>query len=363
MPITATQLAVGANATLNTYAKNEPIDQFTTERPFSKWLVANKEETSFGNGVFNEKVSVSNDSNYQTYTGDQQVSYNRKNVPLLAPFYHYEAFDGFALNETEMADNGIILTDDKEAVMSDAERIEIVNMLKYNFYRLKDGFQQNQDLEFLRDGSASATAIPGLDFLVNTAPNTQTNVAGIDCTKAANAYWLNNYNIGINTGTAGTLLAAMETTWRQCITYGKLGAPDHIEAGSAFVDAYAKDVRTVGGTTMMVTQPAVGGFKLDGSRAGDATPNNTGLYFKGIPIVWNPSFDVLQAADSPTVHWDKRCYFLNSKAIKLRPNRGRWMINRKPPRMYDRMVFYFGLTADRGLTTSKRNANAVLSIA
>lgn len=363
MPVTATQLATGANISLNTYAKNDPIDQFTTARPFAEWLVANKEESSFGNGVFNEKVSTTNDSNYQNYTGDMQVSYNRKVVPLLAPFYHYEAFDGFALNETEMADNGIILTDNKEAVMSDAEKIQIVNMLKYNFYRLKDGFQQNQDLEFHRDGTASALAVPGLDFLVNTAPNTQTNVAGIDCTNSANAYWRNNYDIGISTASAGNLIAEMEKTWRQCITYGKAGPPDFILCGSAFLDAYAKDVRSQGGTTMMVTQPAVGGFKLDGSRAGDQTPHNTGLYFHGVPVVWDPTFDVLQAADSPTVHWDKRCYFLNSKAIKLRPNRGRWMVNRKPPRMYDRMVFYFGVTADRGMTINKRNSTAVLSIA
>jgi hypothetical protein len=363
MPVTSAQLALGANYQLNTYAKEDPVDQFTTERPLAKWLVEKKKESSFGNGVYNEKIRLSNDSNYQNYTGDMQVSYNRKDTDRLAPFYHYESFDGFALNETELADNGIILTDDRQAVMTDAERIQIVNKLEENFYTLKDGYQEKWDLEVHRDGSASALAVPGLDFLVNTAPNTQTNVAGIDCTVAGNAFWRNNYNIGISVGTAGNLLAQMEITWRQCITYGKLGPPDFILAGSSFIDAYAADVRKQPGTTMMVTQPAKGGATLDGARAGDATPHDTGLYFKGRPIVWDPVFDTLQSLDSASVHWDKRCYFLNSKALVLRPNRGRWMVNRKPPRMYDRMVYYFGLTSDYGMTTKKRNSNAVLSIA
>lgn len=362
MPVTAAQLALGANYQLNTYAQNEPVDQFTTERPLTKWLIANKKESSFGNGVFNEKIRFTNDSNYQNFTGDQQISYNRKDTARLAPFYHFESFDGFAFNETELADNGIVLTDDKNATMSDAERIQIVNKLEEAYYTLKDGYQEKFDLEMHRDGTASNISCPGLDFLVNTSPSTQT-VAGIDCSVAANAFWRNNVDTGINTGTAGNLLAHMEILWRQCITYGKLGAPNYILAGSAFIDAYAKDVRSQGGTTMMVTQPAVGGFKLDGSRAGDATPNNTGLYFKGVPIVWDPVFDTLDTLDAPAIPWTKRFYFLNSKALMLRPNRGRWMIKRNPPRVYDRHVFYFGLSSDYGFTIKKRNSCAVGSIA
>lgn len=363
MPVTAAQLALGANYQLNTYSKDDPVDQFTTERPLTKWLIANKKESSFGNGVFNEKIRFTNDSNYQNYTGDQQVSYNRKDTARLAPFYHFEAFDGFALNETELADNGIILTDDKNAVMSDAERIQIVNKLEEDYYTLRDGFQENFDLEMHRDGSLSAISCPGLDFLVNTAPNTQTNVAGFDCTNASFAWWRNNYDIGVSTASAGTLLAHMEIMWRSCITYGKMGAPNGLFAGAAFIDAYAKDVRSQGGTSMQVIQPAKGGFVLDGSRAGDATPNDTGLYFKGVPIFWDPTFEKLDTLDSPSTPWTKRCYFLNSKTLSLRPNRGRWMVRRQPPRVYDRMVFYFGLTADYGFTIKKRNSNGVLSIA
>jgi hypothetical protein len=352
MPINAAQLAAGANYTLATYATNDPVDQFTAERPFADWLIANKQESSFGNGIFNEKVRITNDSNYQNYTRDDSVSYNRKDTVRLAPFQHYEAHDGFSLNETDLSDNGIIMTDDKTAVATDAEKIQIVNKLQEGYATLKDGFQENWDKEVHLDGSQSALAVPGLDALVSVDGTGV--IGGIDASVTANAYWKNNFNTGI-AATSGVLIAAMEVEWRKCITHGKMGSPDYIVCGSKFLDAYAKDVRANPGTTMMVTQPAKGGAVLDGSRSG--------VFFKGVELVWDPTFDTLQAALNPTINWDKRCYFLNKKALKLRPNRGRWMVSRKPPRIYDRYTYYFGLTADYGLTVKQRNAMSLLSIA
>lgn len=352
MPINAAQLAAGANYQLESYAANDPVDQFTTARPLADWLIRNKKESSFGNGIFNEKVRKTNDSNYQNYTGDDQVTFNKKDTVLLAPFQHFEAHDGFSLNETELADNGIILTDDKNAVMSDAEKIQIVNKLKEGYDTLKDGFQENWDTEVHLDGTQSTKAVPGLDLIVSTTP-ASTTVAGIDCSVTANAYWKNNVQTGVNTGTPGTLIAAMETQWRACMTRGKMGAPDAIFVGSKFLDAYAADCRAT--NSYQVSTPGKGGVNLDGSRSG--------VYFKGVELVWDPTFDTLQAALDPLVDWDKRCYFVNSKALILRPNRGRWMIRRNPPRIYDRYTYYFGLTADYGLTTKQRNAMSVLSIA
>ena len=354
MPVSAAQLAAGANYQIQSYAKNDPIDQFTSARPLTDWLISMKEESSFGNGIFNEKVRFTNDSNYQNFTGDDQLSYNRKDTVRLAAYYHYESFDGFALNETELADNGIAMTDDKEAVMTDAEKIQLVNKIKEGYATMKDGWQEKFDLEMHRDGTQSALACPGIDLIVSTTPGSVT-VGGIDGSVAANAYWKNNVNTGISTASAGNLLAQMEITWRQCIQFGKMGPPDKIVAGSAFIDAYAADVRAQSGTSFQVISPAKGGFTLDGSR--------DRLFFKGVEIEWDPSMDTLQSLDSPTVHWDKRCYFLHSKAMKLRPNRGRWLIKRMPPRVYDRHVHYFGTSADYGLTAKKRNSMAVLSIA
>lgn len=352
MPMTSQQLVAGANTQLMSYAKNDPIDQFTTKRPFAKWLMDNAETSVFGNGTFNEKILIGDSSNYQNYTGDDQVTYNRKDNYRLAPFYHYEAHDGFALNETELQNNGIVMTDDKEAVTTEAEFIQIVNILKGNRMTLKTGFQRNWDVEVHRDGTQSSKAVPGLDLLVSTTPTSSTTIGGIN--QNTSPYWRNFANLNLSTSDADAFITQIEITWRNCTTYGD-GEPDFLLAGSSMIDALASASRKQSGHTLMVTAPATGGVKLDASYSG--------VYFKGIPVVWDPTFDVLQTLDAPSVSWAKRLYMLNSKNMRLRPVKGRWMINRTPPRIYDRYTHYFGLTADYGLTVNKRNGMAVLSIA
>lgn len=353
MPITAAQLAQGANYQMEAFASDSPIDQFTKDRPLSQWLISNKTESVFGNGIFNEKVRFTNDSNYQNYTGDDQVTYNRKDTTRKAPYQHYEAHDGFSLNETELANNGINLTDDKNAVMADAEKIQIVNLLQENYDTLRDGFQENWDLEVHLDGSTNSKAVPGLDALVSTTPTVGT-IGGFDA--ATTPWWRNFADMGIATGTAGNLITHMETLWRQTQTYGKLGSPDFIVVGSAMYDAIQADALKVMTRQIGLSQSSTGGVTLD--------PSTKALAFKGVPVVWDPTFDALDDAQGViTYPWKKRGYFLNSKAIKLRPVKGRWMIKRTPPRVYDRYTYYWGVTADYGLTMRKRNSNAVFSIA
>ncbi len=353
MPLTPAQLASGANYQMQSNATDDPIDQFTSERPLAKWLIEKKTETVFGNGIFNEKVRFTNDSNYQNFSGDDQVTFNRKDTVRLAPYQHYEAHDGFSLNETELANNGIVLTDDKSAQMTDAEKIQIVDKLQEGWTTLKDGFQENWDREVHLDGSANPKAVPGLDALVSTTPNAGV-IGGIDA--STTPWWRNWAVMGISTATAGNLISTLETLWRQTITYGKLGNPDFIVVGSAMYDAIQADALKVMGRQINLGQASTGGVTLD--------PSTKALAFKGVPVVWDPTFDALdEELGAITYPWKKRGYFLNSKALRLRPVKGRWMIRRTPPRVYDRYTYYFGLTADYGLTCRKRNSNAVFSIA
>jgi len=350
MPITAQQLMNGANYQLMEYAANDPIDQIEHSKPLSKWLMDNKKPVVYGNGIFNEKVRVGNDSNYQNYTGDQQVSYNRRDTVRLAPFLHYEAHDGFTLNETELADNGIVLTDDQDAKMTGAEKIQIVSKIKENYTVLKQGFQDSWDLEIHQNGAQSPLACPGLDYLISTTPGSGV-VGGLD--PSVYTFWQNNASMGISTATAGTLTQQMEQQWRACTQYGGF-PPDKIFVGSAFLDAYRLDAKAG-----IVRQ-----LMIKGNKGTDMDAGTEDLYFKGVKLEWDPTFDALDTIlGAITYPWAKRCYFLNSKFIQLRPNKGRWMINRKPPRIYDRYTYFWGLTADYGMTVSKRNAMSVLSIA
>ena len=349
MPFNAAQLAQGANYQLDFFAKNDPIDQVNTDRPWLKKLIDTKQAAPAGNQFYVEQIYISNDSNYQNYFGSQQVTYNERDGVRQARYAYYNFHDGFGLDEDRLAANGIALTDDGESVVSQAEKFQLTNLLKTQYQQLKEGVHENLHEELLRSGAQDVNSCPGLDALVSTTPNTGV-IGGLDA--ATQTYWRNNIALNI-ASTAGVLTETMEQTWRACTRFGG-SAPDFIMASGAFIDAYRRDAKSE--VDRQIMTPARGGVGLDGSVSQ--------VFFKGIPIVWNPTLDILDAKfGAPPTRWDRRCYFINTKHIKLRPVTGHWMVNRKPARVYDRYVSYFGMTSKYRLTMNKRNSHAVLSIA
>lgn len=350
MPFNANQLVVGANYQLDYFLKNDPIDQINTNHPLYSELVKRKVERLGGNEFVTEQVRFTNDSNFQNYFGADQVTYNEKDTVRQAKYRWYNFHDGFGFDEDTLRANGIILTDDREAVASGAEQIMLTNRLKEAYETLKLGVQENLDIELHLDGSQSAKATPGLDHLVSTNPASGT-VGGLS---ASNAWWQNNANMDISTTTAGNLVDEMEQTWRACTLYGGM-APDIILCGGDFLDAYRRDAGLTVNREIMAAGNQRGGVSLDASV--------TKTYFKGVELQWDPQMDLLDDMLGPiTYPWSKRCYFLNSRFLKLRPVQGHWMTRRKPPRIYDRYVHYWALTGSYSLTCSKRNAHAVLSV-
>lgn len=349
MPFNAQQLAIGANYQLDVFRRNDPVDQVNTERPFLAWLMANRQEAPGGNQYLVEQIYKSNDSNYQNYFGADQVSYNQRDPVRQAKYPWYNFHDGFGLDEDTLAANGIILTDDREAVASGAEKLQLTNLLKTHYMALKEGAQEKLNEELLLDGSLSSKACPGLDHLISTTPTTGV-VGGLDA--ATYNFWRNEANTAL---AANALIDGMEKSWRECTRRGKM-KPNFIVAGTDFCDAYRQQAGQTVNRQITAATLQKGGVALDAS--------TTGLFFKGIEIIWDPTFDEIDTLYGPfTVPFSKRCYFLNSKTIALRPVSGHWMVNRKPERLYDRYVHYYGLTSKYRLTCNKRNANAVLSIA
>jgi len=357
MPFTTEQLSYAGNAAINYFLRNDPIDQVNVERPLIKTLMEGKKPYVGGLQYVVEQLRYSNDSNFQSYFGDAQVTYNRKRTLQQAKYTWGSFHDGFGLNEDELAQNGIVMTDDKSSVPTEAEKVQLTNLLQENSETLKLGFQQNFDYMLHRDGTKSATDIPGLDLLVSTTPTVSQVVGGLD--QSLYTWWQNTAITGISTATAGNLTDQMELAWRNCIRYGGM-APDKILVGESFLDAYRKDAKQTINRTVFMKNAKAEPTELDTS-VGEGI--KTGLYFKNVEIIWDPVMTELDTLDAPSIPWMKRCYFLNSRFLKLRPIQGHWMINRTPPRVYDRYVHYFALTAKAALTTGKRNAHAVLSIA
>jgi len=278
------------------------------------------------------------------------VTYNKRQTIEQANYAWRAAHDGFALDEDRLIQNGISVDDNGPGGnATGAERLQLTNLLKEQSEVLKLGFQEKFSQAQHLDGTQSSDAITGVDALVSLTPTTGT-VGGIDRAGATNVYWRNYAQTGLtSTTTTGNILDYMEIAWRACVRNG--GKPDFIEVGSTFLDGFRNFMfksfgridyegvseRTIEGGTKMCT-------------------------FHGVDMVWNPEFSDLDALYAPSTLWEKRCYFINGRHLKLRPIEGQDMITRKPPRAYDKYEYYWGLTWRGAVTMNRSNAHAVLAV-
>lgn len=345
MAFSAQELQDAGKIALDFYLKNKPIDQVAVERPLMKALMGKKKSFPGGKQYIVEQLRYRYQSNFQWFNGASVVSYNKRVTTEQAQFPWRSAHDGFSLDEDRLAQNGIVIDDNsKGGNASNAEQVQLTNLLQEQTETLRLGFEEKFSMYLHLDGSSSTDAITGLDAIVSLAPTTGT-VGGID--RASNVYWRNNVSTGLS---SSTVLAAMETMWRACVKNG--GRPDLIFAGAAFIDAYIAALAAAGQQ-----------IQYGGGKPRDLDGGVSSIYFKGVEIQWCPEFDDnFGGFVSPSISWTKRCYFINSKHLTLRPMDGQDMVTRKPPRVYDKYVYYWALTWRGSLTTNRANAHAALSL-
>ncbi len=349
MPFNAEQLAAGAKVSLDHYVRNRPaVDQINVAHPLYKKLEAGKKTWSGSLQYVVEQLRKSNDSNAQGYFGDSELTFNRKRTIDQAKFTWGNIFDGFALNEDELRQQGIKIVADKAPTATENEMIQLTNLLDENNETLVLGFEEYVDLALHRANASDPLLPPGLDHLVSLDPAAQTSVGTIN--PSTSSWWRNYAAPNVN---PDDLINEMEIAWRETTRYGG-ATPDYILVGSDFLDAYRQQAGVTINRNVFNGGNTKGGVSLDAA--------TTAVYFKGVELIWDPVFDTLDSLDSPAIAWAKRCYFLNTKTIALRPIEGSWMQKRQPPMVYNRFVHYFGITSSYAATINKRRANAVLSI-
>lgn len=347
MPFNAEQLSYAGRSSIDYIIKAAPTDIFNINRPLLKALRSTQKEFPGAKQFINEKLRTTNDSNFQWFGPDGEVTYNRKRTLSEANFAWGSAHDGFALTEEELLQNYITVTDDKNATPTTSEKHQFVNLITENTETLKLGFAEKFDYDLHRDGTQNVEAIPGIDLLVSTTPTVGT-VGGID--RSTTPAWRNQVSLNI-AATAGALNNALAVMWRAMTRVGG-NSPNLILAGSKFIDAYRLE--------QMATQTRFISMGSGGVSTADGSVNE--LTFMGIPLQWDPVMDDLQAALNPTVNWDKRAYFLNTRFMHLRPAKGQDMVTRNPPRVYNRYTHYWALTWRGALTITRPGAMGVASV-
>ncbi|NLC23171.1 MAG: phage major capsid protein [Oxalobacter sp.] len=349
MPISTADLQYLGKTTLDEFMRNAPVDQVSVDTPLLKKLMERR-KTFLGakqNVVVN--IRKSHDSNFAWAYGEAPVSFNKRQTTDQAAFPWRRAVDGFYISHDTLFGNGIKVREGerREYKVEKNEKVQLLDLLNEQMEAFRIGFNEKLSLELHRDGTASADAVTGLDSLIALNPATGI-VGGID--RSIATYWRNNAATGIASTTAGALATAMEAQWRKCIRNG--GSPDFILAGSSFIDAYRQYAVTVTNNT--------NAGKVKRIDAGVGSGTSTGLYFKGVEIIWDPQFEALDALDSPTTPWEKRCYFINSKFMEFRDDD---LDIVSPTRPYNILALYQMINMRVALVLKRANAHAVLSIA
>ncbi len=353
MPFSQAEIDEAGTKAIDFYLRNNPVDQIAVERPLLRKLMSDHKVFPGAKQYVVEQLRYQYGSNFQWYYGSQAVTYNFRSTIKQAQYPWRGAHDGFFLDEDTLLQNGITYTDDgKGGQATRAEAVQLTNLLEENIEVLRLGWEEKFDFHLHQNGTQDTEALAGLDHLVATDPTTGT-VGGIDA--SANTWWRNNISLNI---ASANLPAQVEVVHRACTRNG--GAPDFFLAGETFIDAY-RDKQRADGTVWLAPQ---GQETYDLTVKSKTQDLDTGIRIKGKPVYWDPVFkDLDDASLGGSFPWQKRCYFLNCRHLKLRPAKGHNVVSRRPPRVYNRYVHYWALTWKGALTTNRRNAHAVISVA
>lgn len=355
MAFTAGELADISNKALETYIDRGTVwKQDMANKPMLDMF--NRRAGKFAGGK--DFVSFLVGSGYgggalTGYTGDDQVPYYNPVGSQRARFPWKEHHIGMGVTQTELKIDGIDViedgTDQTTREMPGREAQALANILDEKNEKLGSDYTFSLDRLIHTDGSADAKALAGIQSILFEAPAVGTTG---NINRAVNTWWRNdamttaNGNvITSNTANGGALITAMDGALRRRSKF-KRGATDvHYFAGTDFIDAYKKELRTNG----YYTQSGWRGGRPDGSMQ---DPLHDGL-----PIEWDPTMDDIGKG--------KFCYAIDmgKTGLRLMYMDGQRMKKHNPARPYDRYVMYKALTMTGVLIAKQLNTSGVYEIA
>lgn len=303
MPISAGDLATVATLSIADYLRNSPVDQIGYNHPFFMELMKKRKQLNPG---LNQKVQVRKGygTNFAWSKGESARTFNKRDTVDQASYEWYTGVDGLYLPWDQLFAAGVKVEPDSAAMgklsPTSNEKAVITNMISEQMEALEKGFKEKLDLELHRDGTSGTDAVVGLDALVSRTP-TVGAVGGLD--PATKAYW-RNYFLG--SVAQASLIATMEIMWRACHRNGS--PPNFIMVGSTALDIYR-------GTLTLTQNVDAGRVKRIDVGTGEGV--RTGLFFKGVELIWNPAFSELDTIEAPasTDLWEKRMYFINTNEL------------------------------------------------
>lgn len=347
MPFTPAEIENVANATIDFHMdQGKVLSQTLQEKPLLDAMT--KAEKEFPGGKENITVRVKGmySSSIQGFSGDDTVSYGNPTNIRTAKYPWKLIHSGINFTMDELLRAGISVQDTMQGkstvTHTNAEKIQLVDLIEDKIEDLKEGTDRGMNLMFWRDGTQDSKLVPGLRSFILDDPTTATVVGGID--QSVNTWWRNRASLSVDSSTAANqnLVNKLQYEWRQLRRYGS--APNLVLAGSDFLDAFEKELRSKGNYTM---EGWAKSGKIDASVAD--------VEFKGTAFTYDPTLDDESRS--------KFAYVLDTRYIKPMVVSGEARKQHAPARPETKYVFYRAQTWVGGLICNKRNAHGVYSIA
>ncbi len=348
---TAAQLENLANAALDFHIDRGKVDSQTIQdKKLLAALRAGQQSFPGGKGEITFRVKGEYTTTNQGYTNDDTVTYgNPANIKTgRAPWK--EIHCGISVPFTELKADGITIGNSTngtgESQHSQRDLTVLANIFEDKLEDMAEGHDRGMSRMFWRDGSQSAKEVPGIRSFITTTPSSAAVVLGLD--QGVNTWWRNRVSLSIDSSTPAnlSLVTKLQQEFRQLKRYGD---PKHrFFAGSDFMDAFEKELRSKGNFTMTGWATAPGGKRIDASVAD--------IEFKGVEIEYEPELDDLGLSKFGYV------LDMSKRAIHLRVMEGEDMKRHNPARPPEKYVLYRGMTWTGGLIAKRRNTSGVYSI-
>jgi len=346
MPVTEQELANIANAALDFHDRSGVKSNVIQSRPLVRELMKRKKKFPGGKEFITVAVKGVYSTSLQGYSYDDEVQYvNPANIKR-AQAKWYEMHAGISVTLTELKNDGISVVDSMDSARttehSMREKTAIANLFQDKLEDMEEGTARSMDEMFWRDGTQDPKLIPGITSFILDSPASAGSTFGID--RTANTWFRNRANLLINASTPAdqNTVQAMQKDFRQLRRYGK--GPTNIFAGSDFMDAFEKELRSKGNYT------------LEGwAKNGQIDASVADIAFKGMMVEYVPELDDLGKS--------KYAYGLDLNAIRYWEMEDEGDKRHSPARPPEKYVLYRAITNTGGLLASQLNTSQVWSIA
>ena len=225
-----------------------------------------------------------------------------------------------------------------------------------------DAFDVKMDQTLLTDNSANAKLPQGLDaYMSIPAASGRVTTGSIGSKLRSSSDVLQHYaEVGLTYGAGGTLRAGLTRARRAAnlntrgLAKGGSGV-DFIMAGAGAIDRYTAyaEANNINYNTNLA----------DKKRMADIGLPDSGISFEGIPIVHNPTFEILDTLLAPASPWTRRMYGLNSKAWRMAYAPGKKKLISFPADPHNQRITNVSLDSKCVLIPEIINCNFVATLA